>query len=331
MQSVAEFIPSFSKKSAPLRELTKMNARFKWEEKHQRCFDYLLKEFRKDVLLRYFDTSKPTYLFTDAHQTGLGAILAQGDSIETARPVVIASRTTTEAEKKYPQIDLEGLGVDYALYRFRNYIIGSPKTITVVTDHQPLCAIFNSNRIGSVRTERYKQRNQDLKFKVEYQKGKSNQSDFLSRRAVPIQSLSDEEQQRSDSINNLLYTLHTTPIMDRITLKAIAEETASDTVLVKLQELVKSGKTWIPKHEEDALQRFKAILPEITITGNGILLKNDRIILPATLQPLAIQLAHQGSHPGETSMERRLRYHFYFHDMNKKVSKFLSVPCSQDT
>ena len=324
MQSVAEFIPSFSRKSAPLRELTKMKSRFKWEEKHQRCFNYLLKEFRKDVLLRYFDTSKSIYLFTDAHQTGLGAILAQGDSIETALPVVVASRTTTEAEKKYPQIDLEGLAVDYALYRFRNYIIGSPKTITVITDHQPLCAIFNGNKVGSVRTERYKQRNQDLKFKVEYQKGKSNQTDFISRRAVPIENLSDEEQQRSESINNLLYALHTTPIMDRITLKAIAEETASDKVLVKLQELVKSGKTWIPKHEEDALQRFKAVLPEVTITGNGILLKNDRIILPDSLQPLAIQLAHQGSHPGQTSMERRLRYHFFFHDMNQKVAKLLS-------
>ena len=81
-----------------------------WETQHQQCFDYLLSEFRKDVLLRYFDVKKPIYLFTDAHKTGLGAILAQGDSVETARPVAIASRTTTDAEKNYPQIDLEGLG-----------------------------------------------------------------------------------------------------------------------------------------------------------------------------------------------------------------------------
>ena len=125
MQSNAEFIPAFAMKAATLRELTKDRVRFRWEQKHQECFNQLLASFRKDVLLRYFDITKPTYLFTDAHITGIGAILAQGDSLETAKPVAIASRTTTAAEKRYPQIDLEGLGVDYALFRFRNYIIGS--------------------------------------------------------------------------------------------------------------------------------------------------------------------------------------------------------------
>ena len=129
--------------------------------------------------------------------------------------------------------------------------------------------------------------------------------------------------QRSESINNLLYTLHTTPIMDRINLKTIAQETVNDPVLLKLQKLVKAGKTWIPKDAEEQLQKFRTILPEITITGNGILLKGDRIILPDKLQDVAIELSHQGSHPGQSSMERRLRYHFFFHHMNMKVEKFL--------
>ena len=111
--------------------------------------------------------------------------------------------------------------------------------------------------------------------------------------------------------------------MDKITLKAISEETENDTVLKKLKKIIKSGKTWIPKDEEEKLQSFRAILPEITITGNGILLKGDRIILPEKLQQDAIELAHQGSHPGQSSMERRLRYHFFFHHMNVKVARFL--------
>ena len=93
-------------------------------------------------------------------------------------------------------------------------------------------------------------------------------------------------------INNLLYTLHTTPIINRITLDTIAEETANDCVLMKLQKIVEARKTYIPKHGDEALLKFKPILPEITITGNGILLKGERIILPDTLQSLAIQLSH---------------------------------------
>ena len=324
MQSVAEFIPSFSRKAAPLRELGKQKGRFKWESKHQKCFQQLLSEFRKDVLLRYYDMNLPIYIFTDAHKTGLGAILAQGESLETARPVAVASRSTTDAEQRYPQIDLEGLGIDYALYRFRQYLVGAPRTVTVVTDHMPLCSIFNGTRTGSIRTERYKQRNQDIKFKVIYQKGRKNQTDYLSRRAIPITKRTLEEQQMAESINNLLYTLHTTPIVDRITLRAIAEETEKDPVLKRIKRMIVEGQTWIGKDEDEAVQKFKPILPEITVTGNGILLKGDRMILPSQLQDQAISLAHQGSHPRQNSMERRLRFHFFFHDMYAKVAKFLA-------
>ena len=323
MQSNSEFIPSFAQKSAPLRYLTKDRVRFRWNREHQQCFENLLSAFKKDTLLRYFNMSKQTFIFTDAHITGLGAILAQGESVETAKPIAISSRTTTDSEKNYPQIDLEGLAVDFGLRRFRNYLVGAPSTVIVVTDHMPLCSVFNGNRTGSIRTERYKQRNQDIRYKVIYQKGKQNQTDFVSRRATPISHLGKDEQKEADDVNNLLYTLHTTPITDRITLKSIAEETSADPVLSKLQKLVKEGKSWIPRDAEEGLRRFRQIIPEITMTGNGILLKGERLILPDKLQPLAIQLAHQGSHPGQSSMERRLRFHFYFHNMNMKVQNYL--------
>ena len=323
MQSVSDFIPEFSRKASVLRELLREKTHYRWEDSHQRCFEDLLSEFKKDVLLRFFDKSKPIFIFTDAHISGLGAILAQGNDIESAKPVAIASRSTTPSEKKYPQIDLEGLAVDYGLHRFRNYIIGAPHEITVVTDHLPLCAVFNGNRSGSIRTERYKQRNQDIRFSVAYRKGKINQTDFLSRRSVPLENCTKEDLERADDINNLLYTLHTTPIMDKISLAAIAEETAKDEILKQLREIITKGHSWIPQKSDAKLKRFQPILSEITSTGNGILLKNDRIILPQSLQLLAIQLAHQGSHPGTSAMERRLRYHFYFHNMNSLVEKFV--------
>ena len=58
---------------------------------------------------------------------------------------------------------------------------------------------------------------------------------------------------------------------------------------------------------------FEPILSEITMTGNDMLLKSDRIILPEKLQQKAIELAHKGSNPGKSQMERQLRSHFFFH------------------
>ena len=79
--------------------------------------------------------------------------------------------------------------------------------------------------------QRYKQHHQDIRFKVVYQKGTKNLTDYLSRRASPIAERTIEKQQQAESINNLLYTLPTTPIVDRLTLKAIAEEPEKDSVL----------------------------------------------------------------------------------------------------
>ena len=126
MQSNSSFIQSFAQKSAPLRELTKEKVHFKWNKFHEDIFRNLLTEFKHDVLLRYFDLSKPIFILTDAHITGIGATLSQGESHETAKPVAFASRKTTDAEQRYPQLDLEGLGVDFGLRRFRNYIVGAP-------------------------------------------------------------------------------------------------------------------------------------------------------------------------------------------------------------
>ena len=311
MQSNSDFIENFSKKSASLRELTKTNKRFKWMTEHQECFENIIKEFKKDALLRYFNLEEPIFIFTDAHVTGVGAMLAQGKDMKSAKPIAFASRTTSSGEARYPQLDLEALAVDFGLRRFRHYLVGAPYTINVITDHKPLCSIFNGNRKGSIRTEQIKMRHQDIQYQVDYQRGKCNQADYMSRRGKPLNTIPKEEQKETEDLNNLLYTLHTTPIMDKIGLKEIAEETKKDQILQKLSNIIKTGKSWIDKSEDTELKRFEQILPEITITGNGILLKGDRIILPSSLHRNTIALAHRGSHPQQSSMEHRLRAHFF--------------------
>ena len=132
LQSNADFIPNFAKQPALIRDLTKGRAKFKWTKEHQDCFEEIIEIFKKDVLLSYFEMEKPTFVFTDAHK--LCAMFAQGESKSTAKPVALASRTS-EAEYMYPQLDLEAMGVDFGLRKFRHYLLGSPDETTVVTDH----------------------------------------------------------------------------------------------------------------------------------------------------------------------------------------------------
>ena len=230
MQSNSNFIPNFTEKSAPLRELTHCNIHFKWKPIHQKCFENLMQDFKKDTLLRYYDMRKKIFVITDAHITGLAAILAQGDDLDSARLVVIASRITSKSESRYPQLDLEATATDFALRRFRNYLVGAPQVL-IITDNKPLCPTFSSHRQDSIRIDRIKLCHQDINYSVQYQHGKANQSDYLSRHGKPLSPLPEEGQKETDDLQNLLCLFHTTPIVDHLSISSIATCMKEDSTL----------------------------------------------------------------------------------------------------
>ena len=183
--------------------------------------------------------------------------------------------------------------------------------------------MLKGRKSGSIRTESIKVNHQDIPYQLVHQKGCKNQSDFLSRYAKDMLLLSPSEQYEAEEQNNLLYMLHSTPVIDRIGLSTIALATNEDDTLRTLRKFIKNGQSWIPKSATKEVQKFRGIMNEITVTGNGILLKGSRMILPNSLQSKAIELAHQGAHPGRSGLARRLRYHFFFHDMSKAIEEFV--------
>ena len=101
------------------------------------------------------------------------------------------------------------MGLDFALRYLRNYLVGAPDSIKLVTGRKPLLSIFNGNRKGSIRSEKVKMRHQDINFEVIYQEGKFNQTDFISRRGKPLDQVPVEEREELDDLNNLLYMHYT--------------------------------------------------------------------------------------------------------------------------
>ena len=76
-------------------------------EEAQRFIPLPLEAFRKDLLLCYFDPNTRAFIIVDGHKTGLGAILAQGPSLEKAKSLALASRTTNVSKRYSPHLDLE--------------------------------------------------------------------------------------------------------------------------------------------------------------------------------------------------------------------------------
>ena len=62
-----------------------------------------------------------------------------------SKPVVIASRTTFNSKRRYPQLELEATAIDFVLRQYRNYLVGV-KEVETITDHKPVCSIFNTCR-----------------------------------------------------------------------------------------------------------------------------------------------------------------------------------------
>ena len=150
-----------------------------------------------------------------------------------------------------------------------------------------------------------------------------NQADFLSRHATPIEKLTKEEKQETEELNNLLFQLHTAPIIDQMGMKEIAIATKADRTLQKISKYLTKGKLRIANSEDCNTLKFQQIMSELFLSGNGIILKGERIVLPESLQKKAVELAHRGTHAGQSGLTRRLRQHFFFHDMAKKVESFV--------
>lgn len=74
--------------------------------------------------MAYFNPVLPTQVIVDASQIGLGAILVQKQGNGCFKPVIYASRSLTDVERRYSQTEKEALAVVWACERFRLYVLG---------------------------------------------------------------------------------------------------------------------------------------------------------------------------------------------------------------
>ena len=49
-------------------------------------------------------------------------MLAQDDDITSTKPVAFASRTSSQAESRYPQLDLEATSIDFGLWSILDFV-----------------------------------------------------------------------------------------------------------------------------------------------------------------------------------------------------------------
>ena len=81
--------------------------------------------------LRYYDRNKPLTLQCDTSLKGLGACI-----IQEGQSIAFASKSLTDMETHYANIERELLAIMFGCKKFHTYLYG--RTFIVETDHKPL-------------------------------------------------------------------------------------------------------------------------------------------------------------------------------------------------
>jgi len=70
-------------------------------------------------------------------------VLSQVDS-SNDKPLAYASRTLTDTERNYSQLEKEALARSFGVKKFHSYLFG--KTFTLYTGHKPLQNLLNESK-----------------------------------------------------------------------------------------------------------------------------------------------------------------------------------------
>ena len=112
----------------------------------------------------------------------VGAVLYHVMPDGSERPIVMASRSLSPAEKNYSQIDKEALGLIFAVKKFHQYISG--QHFVLFTDHKPSLGLFGENKSlperASPRILRWAIMLQAYTYTLKHKKGKDKKARIMA-------------------------------------------------------------------------------------------------------------------------------------------------------
>ncbi len=306
------FIPAFASIATPLTNLLHKNKRWSWGATEDKSFGDLKRQLLQQVVLAYPDPSRPYHLYTDASETGTGAMLCQPDVFGHLKLIACTSRKLNPHERNYVTHEKELLALVDALKKWRHYLQG-PK-VQVFTDNTCLKNIQTVPK-PSPRQVRWIQFLQSFDLDIHHIPGRTNVvADILSRLHSPeVSSL------ESPAVAG--------------TLSTIALATVLTPFDFFLAPAVLPVDDWLEDYREDPVCKAQFFHPD---TGDIIALnrykynrfwQDDKIVVPRTRIPEVISSHHDpivAGHWGNNRTLSMLKRRFIFPKMKKRVSEHVS-------
>ena len=173
-----KFLYQYAHIARPLNKLiSRDNAKKKrtnvvWDDSCEEAFQKLKELCSNTPCLAYPDYKKEFKLYTDASESGLGAVLAQKKDNGIDHPIAYASRTLSKSEQNNYAHKLEFLALKWAVTdRFHKYLYGG--SFQVYTDNNLLMYILSTVKLDAIG-QRWVASLAPYNFSFHYNPGRQN-------------------------------------------------------------------------------------------------------------------------------------------------------------
>lgn len=317
VNTLRPFVPNLSEHTGPLRELLKKNAMYRWTDRQSDAFDKIKQEIIRAPILVPFDESKEIEIECDASKSGLGCSLLQ-----EKKPISFASRSLSEAEQNYSQIEKEFLSILFACRKFEFYTYG--RKVKIINDHKPLVSIIKKeiHKIPSAKLQNIRLKLLRYDLNLEYAPGKTiHIADYLSR-----YYMKHEDNDIENELTNAVLSINVGD--ERKT--EFQRETELDPILRGLKQYCLNG--W-PQNKSKCFENVKFFykMRNDIMIDDDILFWNERIIVPTTMRLNMLEQLHE-PHFGVTKTKKRATNSMYWPGINDDIEKMISAcqKCQQN-
>nr|KAG5701917.1 hypothetical protein BaRGS_014982 [Batillaria attramentaria] len=274
----------------PMTELLEKDKAWFWGPAQKAAFENVKELVTTAPTLAYYDVNKKTVVSADASAYGIGGVLLQ-ESDGQLKPVAYCSRTLSQTERRYAQIEKETLAAVWTCERFQRYLAGLD-SFTLETDHKPLVPLINSKDISEtpLRCQRMLMRLMRFSVRATYTPGKNmHVADTLSR--CPLEAGGDDnvDEEVTAYVNCVRSSW---PVTDA-KLDKIREETQKDINLKTAMEYTAGGWPLYKENVQLAARDLFAVRGELSV-WDGLLMRGDRIVIPYSLRSDMLERIHDG-------------------------------------
>ena len=298
VNQLGKFSSKISELSQPLRELLGNKQSWLWGPAQDDAFRTVKAELAKPTTLALYDQNAPTKIAADASAYGLGAVILQKHE-DNWKPIAYASKSMTETERRYSQIEKEALALVWACEKFSDYVLG--KKIQLETDHKPLVPLFGKTNLDCLppRILRFRLRLMRFNYSISHVPGKElYTADALSRAPITVKEVDDHQTELF--INAIVSSLPASA--DRLQEYRAAQQ--ADNHCQQLIDFCKRGWPEYKRQLPGDLHKYWSVRGELTL-HDDLLLCGRRIVVPQSLQAETLQKIHSG-HQGITKCSLRI-------------------------